>query len=132
MGLNAEHTWADAPIVGHLWEVNVFDVSFYYLHQISWHFIFQTDLCVLQHVLAHDPVRLGYTEEGHCKGKPHPNLPGPQRLQWDIPEEVKNPISLFEVSFNNDYFFTIFHDFSLLYIYLKTSCCEASTITLIC
>ncbi len=22
MGLNAEHSWADAPIVGHLWEVN--------------------------------------------------------------------------------------------------------------
>uniref|UniRef100_A0A671RDI4 carnitine O-palmitoyltransferase n=1 Tax=Sinocyclocheilus anshuiensis TaxID=1608454 RepID=A0A671RDI4_9TELE len=60
MGLNAEHSWADAPIVGHLWE----------------------------HVLSSDPVRLGYTEDGHCKGNPHPNLPGPQRLQWDIPEEV--------------------------------------------
>lgn len=23
MGLNAEHTWADAPIVGHLWEVTL-------------------------------------------------------------------------------------------------------------
>lgn len=22
MGLNAEHSWADAPIVGHLWEVH--------------------------------------------------------------------------------------------------------------
>lgn len=21
MGLNAEHSWADAPIIGHLWEV---------------------------------------------------------------------------------------------------------------
>uniref|UniRef100_A0A671RDB1 Carnitine O-palmitoyltransferase 1, liver isoform-like n=1 Tax=Sinocyclocheilus anshuiensis TaxID=1608454 RepID=A0A671RDB1_9TELE len=60
MGLNAEHSWADAPIVGHLWE----------------------------HVLSSDPVRLGYTEDGHCKGNPHPNLPGPQRLQWDIPEEA--------------------------------------------
>uniref|UniRef100_A0A672MY48 carnitine O-palmitoyltransferase n=1 Tax=Sinocyclocheilus grahami TaxID=75366 RepID=A0A672MY48_SINGR len=59
MGLNAEHSWADAPVVGHLWE----------------------------HVLSSDPVRLGYTEDGHCKGNPHPNLPGPQRLQWDIPEE---------------------------------------------
>lgn len=36
-----------------------------------------------------DPVKLGYTEEGHCCGQPHPNLPGPQRLQWDIPTEVK-------------------------------------------
>ncbi|XP_026095149.1 carnitine O-palmitoyltransferase 1, liver isoform-like isoform X1 [Carassius auratus] len=61
MGLNAEHSWADAPIVGHLWE----------------------------HVLSSDPVRLGYTEDGHCKGNPHPNMPGPQRLQWDIPEECQ-------------------------------------------
>ncbi|TKS73231.1 Carnitine O-palmitoyltransferase 1, liver isoform [Collichthys lucidus] len=61
MGLNAEHSWADAPIIGHLWE----------------------------HVLSMDPVKLGYTEEGHCCGQPHPNLPGPQRLQWDIPTEVK-------------------------------------------
>uniref|UniRef100_A0A672LPU1 carnitine O-palmitoyltransferase n=1 Tax=Sinocyclocheilus grahami TaxID=75366 RepID=A0A672LPU1_SINGR len=65
MGLNAEHSWADAPVVGHLWE----------------------------HVLSSDPVRLGYTEDGHCKGNPHPNLPGPQRLQWDIPEECQAVIS---------------------------------------
>ena len=23
MGINAEHSWADAPIIGHLWEVSV-------------------------------------------------------------------------------------------------------------
>ncbi|XP_072525384.1 carnitine O-palmitoyltransferase 1, liver isoform isoform X1 [Salminus brasiliensis] len=65
MGLNAEHTWADAPIVGHLWE----------------------------QVLAVDPVTLGYAEDGHCKGKTHPNLPGPQRIQWDIPEECQSVIN---------------------------------------
>ncbi|KAM4619302.1 carnitine O-palmitoyltransferase 1, liver isoform 1-T2 [Polymixia lowei] len=64
MGLNAEHSWADAPIIGHLWE----------------------------HVLSMDPVRLGYNEEGHCCGEPHPNLPGPQRLQWDIPAECQEVI----------------------------------------
>lgn len=36
-----------------------------------------------------DPVKLGYTEDGHCCGEPHPNLPGPLRLQWDIPAEVR-------------------------------------------
>eukprot|EP00064_Thunnus_orientalis_P007399 superscaffoldBa00000819_g7419 len=61
MGLNAEHSWADAPIIGHLWE----------------------------HVLSMDPFKLGYTEDGHCCGEPHPNLPGPQRLQWDITAEVR-------------------------------------------
>ncbi|XP_041651055.1 carnitine O-palmitoyltransferase 1, liver isoform isoform X2 [Cheilinus undulatus] len=64
MGLNAEHSWADAPIIGHLWE----------------------------HVLSMDPVKLGYTEDGHCNGTPHPNLPGPQRLQWEIPAECQEEI----------------------------------------
>uniref|UniRef100_A0A671Q1X3 carnitine O-palmitoyltransferase n=1 Tax=Sinocyclocheilus anshuiensis TaxID=1608454 RepID=A0A671Q1X3_9TELE len=65
MGLNAEHSWADAPIVGHLWE----------------------------QVLSMDPVKLGYTADGHCRGEPHPNLPGPQRLQWNIPPEVSTMIA---------------------------------------
>uniref|UniRef100_A0A8C5EHU8 carnitine O-palmitoyltransferase n=1 Tax=Gouania willdenowi TaxID=441366 RepID=A0A8C5EHU8_GOUWI len=60
MGLNAEHSWADAPIIGHLWE----------------------------QVLCMDPVRLGYTEDGHCCGQLHPTLPGPQRLQWEISTEA--------------------------------------------
>ncbi|XP_049929894.1 carnitine O-palmitoyltransferase 1, liver isoform isoform X1 [Epinephelus moara] len=64
MGLNAEHSWADAPIIGHLWE----------------------------HVLSMDPVKLGYTEEGHCRGEPHPNLPGPQRLSWDLSTECQEAI----------------------------------------
>ncbi|KAM7414255.1 hypothetical protein PAMA_019193 [Pampus argenteus] len=64
MGLNAEHSWADAPIIGHLWE----------------------------HVLSMDPFKLGYTEDGHCCGEPHPNLPGPQRLQWDITAECQEVI----------------------------------------
>ncbi|KAJ7994607.1 hypothetical protein DPEC_G00251220 [Dallia pectoralis] len=65
MGLNAEHSWADAPIIGHLWE----------------------------HVLSMDPVKLGYAEGGHCKGDPHPSLPGPQRLQWNIPSECQAVIA---------------------------------------
>uniref|UniRef100_A0A8C2C417 carnitine O-palmitoyltransferase n=1 Tax=Cyprinus carpio TaxID=7962 RepID=A0A8C2C417_CYPCA len=65
MGLNTEHSWADAPIVGHLWE----------------------------QVLSMDPVKLGYTADGHCRGEPHPNLPGPQRLQWNIPPECQTMIA---------------------------------------
>uniref|UniRef100_A0A8C4EBK5 carnitine O-palmitoyltransferase n=1 Tax=Dicentrarchus labrax TaxID=13489 RepID=A0A8C4EBK5_DICLA len=69
MGLNAEHSWADAPIIGHLWE----------------------------HVLSMDPVKLGY-EDGHCRGEPHPNMPGPQRLQWDLPAEVRAGLSSLTVA----------------------------------
>ncbi|XP_039560513.1 carnitine O-palmitoyltransferase 1, muscle isoform [Passer montanus] len=59
VGANAEHSWADAPIVGHLWEF----------------------------MLATDKFQLGYTEGGHCKGDPRRQLAPPQRLQWDIPPE---------------------------------------------
>ncbi|XP_044872493.1 carnitine O-palmitoyltransferase 1, liver isoform-like [Mauremys mutica] len=59
MGLNTEHSWADAPIVGHLWE----------------------------NVMSSDCLQLGYTEDGHCKGDINQNIPFPPRLQWEIPEE---------------------------------------------
>ncbi|NXN25022.1 CPT1B palmitoyltransferase, partial [Nycticryphes semicollaris] len=60
LGANAEHSWADAPIIGHLWEF----------------------------MLATDKFQLGYTEGGHCLGEPDTLLAPPQRLQWDIPQEV--------------------------------------------
>ncbi|XP_065485800.1 carnitine O-palmitoyltransferase 1, muscle isoform [Caloenas nicobarica] len=59
LGANAEHSWADAPIIGHLWEF----------------------------MLGTDKFQLGYTEEGHCRGEPDTLLAPPQRLQWDIPPE---------------------------------------------
>uniref|UniRef100_Q92523-4 Isoform 4 of Carnitine O-palmitoyltransferase 1, muscle isoform n=1 Tax=Homo sapiens TaxID=9606 RepID=Q92523-4 len=61
LGLNAEHAWADAPIIGHLWEF----------------------------VLGTDSFHLGYTETGHCLGKPNPALAPPTRLQWDIPKQCQ-------------------------------------------
>ncbi|KAM9220067.1 carnitine O-palmitoyltransferase 1, liver isoform 1-T2 [Dugong dugon] len=64
MGMNAEHSWADAPIVGHLWE----------------------------YVMATDSFQLGYAEDGHCKGDTNLNIPYPTRLQWEIPEECQEVI----------------------------------------
>uniref|UniRef100_A0A8C6M9E1 carnitine O-palmitoyltransferase n=1 Tax=Nothobranchius furzeri TaxID=105023 RepID=A0A8C6M9E1_NOTFU len=60
-GLNAEHSWADAPTVAHLWE----------------------------YTLATDAFHLGYTQDGHCKGEVERSLPPPQRLAWDIPPEAQ-------------------------------------------
>uniref|UniRef100_A0A667XXD4 carnitine O-palmitoyltransferase n=1 Tax=Myripristis murdjan TaxID=586833 RepID=A0A667XXD4_9TELE len=65
-GLNAEHSWADAPTVAHLWE----------------------------YTLATDAFQLGYTEDGHCKGEVDRSLPHPQRLLWDIPTETQVTSSL--------------------------------------
>uniref|UniRef100_A0A8C7XIF7 Carnitine O-palmitoyltransferase 1, muscle isoform n=1 Tax=Oryzias sinensis TaxID=183150 RepID=A0A8C7XIF7_9TELE len=64
MGVNVEHSWADAPIVGHMWE----------------------------YVLATDCFHLCYTEEGHCKGDANRGLPFPTRLQWQISKECQDVI----------------------------------------
>uniref|UniRef100_A0A8C5A1B2 Carnitine O-palmitoyltransferase 1, muscle isoform n=1 Tax=Gadus morhua TaxID=8049 RepID=A0A8C5A1B2_GADMO len=64
MGINTEHSWADAPIIGHMWE----------------------------YVLATDCFHLGYTEEGHCKGDINKGIPPPARLEWQIPKECRETI----------------------------------------
>lgn len=64
-GINAEHSWADAPVVAHVWE----------------------------YVLATDSFQLGYNEEGHCKGEVDLSLPLPQKLNWEIPSECEEQIS---------------------------------------
>uniref|UniRef100_A0A673YUY8 Carnitine O-palmitoyltransferase 1, liver isoform-like n=1 Tax=Salmo trutta TaxID=8032 RepID=A0A673YUY8_SALTR len=66
IGLNAEHSWADAPVVAHLWE----------------------------YVLATDSFQLGYNEEGHCKGEVDASLPRPQRLSWDITPEISQSLAV--------------------------------------
>ncbi|KAG9481506.1 hypothetical protein GDO78_010632 [Eleutherodactylus coqui] len=64
VGLNAEHSWADAPIIGHMWES----------------------------MLATDCFQLGYNDEGHCKGQADATLPLPQRIQWEVSNELQEVI----------------------------------------
>ncbi|NP_001030097.2 palmitoyl thioesterase CPT1C [Rattus norvegicus] len=66
LGLSVEHSWADCPVAGHLWEFT----------------------------LATECFQLGYATDGHCKGHPDPALPKPQRLQWDLPKQIQPSISL--------------------------------------
>ncbi|KAM6450535.1 palmitoyl thioesterase CPT1C isoform 1-T1 [Liasis olivaceus] len=63
-GINAEHSWADAPIVGHLWE----------------------------YTLATDSFQLGYDEDGNCKGNSNPSIPPPHKLEWEISPECQQVI----------------------------------------
>jgi len=63
IGFNGEHSWADAPIMGHLWEF----------------------------AMAEDHTR-GYKEDGHCTGEAEFTPPNPIRLQWDIPKECLDVI----------------------------------------
>lgn len=65
MGVNGEHSWADAPVLSHLW----------------------------QQTLSTDCFQLGYNAEGHCKGEVDSSLPPPQKLSWEIPPECEEQIS---------------------------------------
>ncbi|XP_061420520.1 carnitine O-palmitoyltransferase 1, liver isoform [Lethenteron reissneri] len=64
MGINAEHSWADAPIMAHMFE----------------------------YVMVTDALIMGYTAEGNCHGETEMGLPPPRRLQWDIPEECQEVV----------------------------------------
>uniref|UniRef100_A0A023GNS8 carnitine O-palmitoyltransferase n=1 Tax=Amblyomma triste TaxID=251400 RepID=A0A023GNS8_AMBTT len=60
VGFNAEHSWADAPIMGHFWEF----------------------------VLAQDFFILKYDESGNTRGHSSLELPAPIRLRWDLTEDL--------------------------------------------
>ncbi len=60
LGINAEHSWADAPIIGYLLEY----------------------CCNLEH-------NIGYQENGSCNGRIETTPPKPQRLEWNMTTEVK-------------------------------------------
>ncbi|XP_065211609.1 carnitine O-palmitoyltransferase 1, liver isoform isoform X2 [Planococcus citri] len=63
IGFNAEHSWADAPVVGHMWE----------------------------YIIGLELDR-GYDQDGHTKGIPEFKPPKPIRLQWDLPEPAIDAI----------------------------------------
>ncbi|XP_033222790.1 carnitine O-palmitoyltransferase 1, muscle isoform [Belonocnema kinseyi] len=63
IGFNAEHSWADAPIMGTLWEYNL-----------------------------GTEVEAGYREDGHTLGTPEFAPPAPSRLQWDLSKECLSAI----------------------------------------
>ncbi|XP_076376106.1 carnitine O-palmitoyltransferase whd isoform X2 [Megalopta genalis] len=56
IGFNAEHSWADAAVMSHLWE----------------------------YVMSKDTDTKQYGEDGYNKGEPEFSPPSPIRLQWDL------------------------------------------------
>lgn len=60
--MNAEHSWADAPVIGHMWE----------------------------HILFMEDTQIGYDENGHSKGtmRYEDELPEPSRLKFDFNKKV--------------------------------------------
>ncbi|XP_013061441.2 carnitine O-palmitoyltransferase 1, liver isoform-like isoform X2 [Biomphalaria glabrata] len=78
IGFNAEHSWADAPIMAHMWEVVV--TREHILLGADAPLMAQTWEACQQHELRH-----GYDEKGHCLGTPECEPPHPIRLHWEIP-----------------------------------------------
>ncbi|XP_031786748.1 carnitine O-palmitoyltransferase 1, liver isoform isoform X1 [Nasonia vitripennis] len=77
IGFNAEHSWADAAVMSHLWEVVIMDEAPGIqadapIMGTLWEFAIGTD------------VEVGYKEDGHTKGTPEFTPPAPSRLQWDL------------------------------------------------
>ena len=85
-GINAEHSWADAPVLSHLWEVSHLKEREVARCCRGWGHLMVV-VC-LQYTLATDCFQLGYNAEGHCKGEVDSSLPRPQKLNWEIPPEV--------------------------------------------
>ncbi|XP_053398248.1 carnitine O-palmitoyltransferase 1, liver isoform-like [Mercenaria mercenaria] len=79
IGFNAEHSWADAPIMAHLWEYLCAESA-----RIG------ADAPIMAHLweygITDDHSILGYEEDGHTKGEPEMTPPNPIRLEWDLPE----------------------------------------------
>ncbi|XP_076276466.1 carnitine O-palmitoyltransferase whd isoform X1 [Lasioglossum baleicum] len=76
-GFNAEHSWADAAVMSHLWE--------YIMSQDT--NAKQADAPIMgslwEYVIGNE-VNMGYAEDGHNIGKPEFTPPSPTRLQWDL------------------------------------------------
>ncbi|CAG7722413.1 unnamed protein product [Allacma fusca] len=63
VGFNSEHSWADAPIMGHLWE-----------------------FCIAEEFI------LGYDDNGNTQGSVEIEPPSPIRLKWEMPPECLETI----------------------------------------
>ncbi|KOX81081.1 Carnitine O-palmitoyltransferase 1, muscle isoform [Melipona quadrifasciata] len=76
-GFNAEHSWADAAVMSHLWE--------YVISQEITNR--EADAPIMgslwEYVVAND-VEMGYKEDGYNKGESEFTPPPPVRLQWDL------------------------------------------------
>ena len=64
IGLNGEHSWADAPVVAHFWE----------------------------YLMCHDYLNNAYDQEGNCYGTIHDVPPKARKLRWEIPQSCKDTI----------------------------------------
>ncbi|XP_031346630.1 carnitine O-palmitoyltransferase 1, liver isoform isoform X2 [Photinus pyralis] len=66
LGFNSEHSWGDAAVMSHVWELVVTD----------------------------ETLLIRYDENGNCIGKPEIEPPVPLRLQWEMKSECQTAINM--------------------------------------
>lgn len=83
--MNIEHSWADAPVTGHMWEYLLYDEVFKIgfdkfpnvIYSVLFMFIFVNLMC-------------SYDEKGHSRGSARfEELPDPIRLKFEFNSKVK-------------------------------------------
>ncbi|XP_066154016.1 carnitine O-palmitoyltransferase 1, liver isoform isoform X1 [Euwallacea fornicatus] len=86
LGFNAEHSWADAAVVSHLWEWVVTEESYDP----------RSDAPILAHcleyILLEEAETLRFDTNGNTLGNPEFTPPPPSRLNWHIKFECQNDI----------------------------------------
>uniref|UniRef100_A0A336M930 carnitine O-palmitoyltransferase n=1 Tax=Culicoides sonorensis TaxID=179676 RepID=A0A336M930_CULSO len=70
VGFNAEHTWSDAPVMGHLWE----------------------------YIIGEPILTDMYDKNGNTKGTPEFTPPAPTRLSWELNDE--KTLGLIDTAYN--------------------------------
>ncbi|XP_048515243.1 carnitine O-palmitoyltransferase 1, liver isoform isoform X4 [Athalia rosae] len=85
IGFNAEHAWADAAVVSHLWEYVVSEEAMN----------IEADAPVMGHLWEYcvaTEAETGYTKDGRSIGTPEFTPPAPAHLQWDMTPECLKAI----------------------------------------
>ncbi|EEB10161.1 carnitine palmitoyltransferase I, putative [Pediculus humanus corporis] len=83
IGFNAEHSWADAPVMGHAWE----------------------------HILQFESLSERYTDDGHCVGTAEFTPPPPTRITWQISKDLKAAIDSSYEKLSNVFRHIMFKDY---------------------
>ncbi|BET00194.1 carnitine [Nesidiocoris tenuis] len=84
IGFNAEHSWADAAIMSHLWEWVICEEAIHPRADAPvmghmWEYIVLTSAGLFP-----EYKNLGFREDGHTIGTPQFKPPSPIRLSWDF------------------------------------------------
>uniref|UniRef100_A0A1I8IWI5 G_PROTEIN_RECEP_F1_2 domain-containing protein n=1 Tax=Macrostomum lignano TaxID=282301 RepID=A0A1I8IWI5_9PLAT len=99
VGVNCEHSWADAPVMSQMWEAVVFNYDIVEdwqprLSMVVWRGALMCQRPKLDSNIIIELLRShSYRSNGHCRGQTRNNVPNPIRLQWDLNDACRSVIA---------------------------------------